>query len=202
LKKPDSNFYLRKDVVQIARDLLGKIIVSEIGGLHTSARIVETEAYVALTDRASHSFGGRRTARNEHMYGRAGISYVYICYGIHHLLNVVTNQRDVPDAVLIRGAEPLEGLEVMLSRVPVTQKARNITRGPGNLSRALGITKAHSGLDLRGTLLYICDDGLQLSDAEIGASPRIGVDSAGSHALLPYRFYVRGHPYVSGSPFR
>lgn len=200
MRKPGSNFYLQADVVAVARALLGKILVTEFGGRRTSARIVETEAYVAFTDRASHSFAGKRTPRNEHMYGRGGISYVYICYGMHHLVNVVTNRNGIPDAVLIRGAEPLEGMELMLSRVPPTQTIRNLTRGPGNLSRALGITKSHSGYDLRGDQLFIMDDGMQFPATLIAASPRIGVESAGADALLPYRFYVRGNPYVSGSP--
>ena len=127
---------------------------------------------------------------------------VFICYGMHHLVNVVTNRSGIPDAVLIRGAEPLEGVELMLSRVPSTQTIRNLTRGPGNLGRALGISKAHSGFDLRGDQLFILDDGMRIPEALMAASPRIGVESAGADASLPYRFYLRGNPYVSGSPVR
>lgn len=202
MKKPGSNFYLQEEVTVIARALLGKLLVTTFDGVRTSVRIVETEAYVAFTDRASHSYGGRRTPRNEHMYGKGGISYVYICYGMHHLMNVVTNRAGIPEAVLIRGAEPVEGLDQMKSRVPASQNLRSITRGPGNLSRALGITKMHSGFDLRGNQLFIADDGWVYAEEEIAASPRIGVESAGADALLPYRFYVRGNPYVSGNPVK
>src|SRR6476660_127764 len=116
MKKVPLSFYQRKDVVKIAKDLLGKIVVTNFNGKITSGRIVETEAYVGITDKASHSFGSRRTARNEHMYSAAGTAYIYICYGLHQMLNITTNDRDVPDAVLIRAAEPLSGIEIMLKR--------------------------------------------------------------------------------------
>lgn len=193
---------MSKDVVQTAKELLGKILVTNIDGLHTSARIVETEAYIAITDKASHSYNGRRTNRNEHMYARGGISYVYICYGMHHLFNVVTNEKEVPDAVLIRAAEPLNGIEIMLKRTGKKKIDNTLTKGPGNMSRALGLSKIHSGINLRGKEIFLADDGFIFSAAEIGASKRIGIDSAGEDALLPYRFYVKGNKYVSGSPVK
>jgi DNA-3-methyladenine glycosylase len=202
LKKLSPDFYLSKNVVQTAIQLLGKILVTNIDGLHTAARIVETEAYVALTDKASHSYNGRRTSRNEHMYAKGGISYVYICYGMHHLFNVVTNEKEVPDAVLIRAAEPMQGIEIMLKRTGKKIPDLTLTRGPGNMSRALGISKIHSGLKLSGQELFLADDGFTYSADEIGASKRIGVDGAGEDALLPYRFYVKGNKYVSGSPVK
>src|SRR5678816_3857312 len=116
MKKLPLNFYERKDVVQIAKDLLGKILVTDIDGLITSGRIVETEAYVALIDKASHSYAGRRTSRNEHMYAPAGTAYVYICYGMHQMFNIVTNEKNIPDAVLIRAIEPMKGIDIMLQR--------------------------------------------------------------------------------------
>src|SRR5882757_11040194 len=116
MKKLPQSFYNRKNVVSIARELIGKILVTNFDGIATSGRIVETEAYVALTDKASHSFGGKRTSRNEHMYAAAGTSYVYICYGMHHLFNVVTNKKGIPDAVLIRAVEPIQGIDDMLIR--------------------------------------------------------------------------------------
>ncbi len=189
-------------MVQTAKELLGKILVTNIDGLHTSARIVETEAYIAITDKASHSYNGRRTNRNEHMYARGGISYVYICYGMHHLFNVVTNEKEVPDAVLIRAAEPLNGIEIMLKRTGKKKIDNTLTKGPGNMSRALGLSKIHSGINLRGKEIFLADDGFIFSAAEIGASKRIGIDSAGEDALLPYRFYVKGNKYVSGSPVK
>ncbi len=202
MKKLNLDFYLSKDVVQTAKELLGKILVTNIDGLHTSARIVETEAYIAITDKASHSYNGRRTNRNEHMYARGGISYVYICYGMHHLFNVVTNEKEVPDAVLIRAAEPLNGIEIMLKRTGKKKIDNTLTKGPGNMSRALGLSKIHSGINLRGKEIFLADDGFIFSAAEIGASKRIGIDSAGEDALLPYRFYVKGNKYVSGSPVK
>src|SRR5437868_13627771 len=114
MKKLGVQFYDRPDVVTIAKELIGKIIVTKFEGITTSGRIVETEAYVGLTDRASHSFGGKRTARNEHMYAASGTTYVYICYGMHHLFNVVTNKKNIPDAVLVRAVEPMRGIEMMM----------------------------------------------------------------------------------------
>ena len=200
MKKLDLHFYDRSDVVQIARELLGKVLVSKIDGLITSGVIVETEAYVALVDKASHSFAGKRTARNEHMYGHPATSYVYICYGMHRMMNIVTNKKDVPDAVLIRAVEPLEGLETMLERTGKSKVDHTITRGPGNVGKAMGIEKIHSGLHLMGEELSVYDNGIVYPDEAIGASKRIGVESAGDDALRLYRFYVKGNRYVSGSP--
>lgn len=197
-KKLPLSFYDRTDVVQIAKEMLGKIVVTDINGRFTSGRIVETEAYVAIIDKASHAFGGRRTARNEHMYSPAGTAYVYICYGMHQMLNVVTNKEDIPDAVLIRGIEPLEGIDVMLERTGKPAFDHTLTRGPGNVGKALGIFKHHSGLHLTDHEIYLVDDGFQIDEKDIGVSGRIGVESAGKDALLPYRFYVKGNPFVSG----
>ncbi len=188
--------------MQTAKLLLGKILITNIDGIHTSARIVETEAYIAITDRASHSYNGRRTNRNEHMYAKGGTSYVYICYGMHHLFNVVTNEREIPDAVLIRAAEPLQGIEAMLKRAGKIKLDFTLTKGPGNMSRAMGINKIHSGLNLRGNQVFLADDGFVYPENEIGESRRIGIDGAGEDALLPYRFYVKGNKYVSGSPVK
>lgn len=198
MKKLPLRFYKRKDVVAIAKELLGKIVVTKFDGLTTSGRIVETEAYVAHVDKASHAFGGRRTSRNEHMYAPAGTAYVYICYGMHQMFNIVTNDKDIPDAVLIRAIEPIEGIDVMLQRTGKTQLDFTLTKGPGNVGKALGIFKKHSGLHLLDDEIYIADDGYKINESEIGISGRIGVVSAGADALLPYRFYVRGNKFVSG----
>lgn len=187
-------------MLQVARELLGKIVVTKFDGIVTSGRIVETEAYTAVNDRASHAFGGKRTARNEHMYAAGGTSYVYICYGMHHLFNVVTNEKDTPDAILIRALEPVKGIDTMLDRSGKLKLDNTLTKGPGNAARVLGINKAHSGLNLLGNKIFIEDDGFVLNDAQIGISKRIGVEGAGSSALLPYRFYIKGNKYVSGSP--
>jgi DNA-3-methyladenine glycosylase len=198
IKKLDNSFYGRKDVVNIARELLGKIVVTEFNGRRTSGRIVETEAYNGAVDRASHAYGGRRTRRTEIMFGEAGTAYIYLCYGIHHLFNIVTNKKDIPHAILIRGVEPLEGIPVMLQRTGKKKPDNTLTRGPGNLSKALGLLTVHTGALLSGDQVFIADDGYRPRKSEIGISPRIGVDYAGPDAELPYRFFVKGNGYVSG----
>ena len=205
LKKLGIQFYERLDVIAIAKELLGKVVVTQFGGILTSGRIVETEGYIGLTDKASHSFGGKRTSRNEHMYAAAGTAYVYICYGMHHLFNVVTNKKDIPDAILIRAIEPLQGKEEMLKRTGKKVADHSLTKGPGNVGKALGITKEFSGLKLTGNKIFICDDqvnGPLITAVSIGTSKRIGVESSGTAALLPYRFYLKGNKYVSGYPNR
>lgn len=200
MAKLETGFYRRTDVLRIAQELLGKVLVTNWKGRVTSGRIVECEAYAGVIDRASHASGGRRTARNEIMYGEGGYAYVYLCYGIHHLFNVVTNSTDIPHAILIRGLEPMEGIKTMLRRTHKKKLDHTLTRGPGNVSKALGISTKHSGLSLTGDKIFIVDDGLKYTRKELGLSPRIGVDYAGPDALLPYRFYVRGNRYVSGRP--
>ena len=198
MKKVPLSFYDRKDVVKIAEELLGKIIVTNIDGFFTSGRIVETEAYVGITDKASHSFSGKRTAKNEHMYSAPGTAYIYICYGMHQMMNIVTNEKEIPDAVLIRAIEPLEGIDIMLKRTKKDHADKTLTRGPGNVGKALGIFKHHSGLHLLDEQIYLLDDGQKIPKEIIGISKRIGVESAGPDGLLPYRFFVKGNKYVSG----
>lgn len=200
IKKLPRAFYERSDVTLIARELIGKILVTRFADGYTSGRIVETEAYAGVIDRASHAYGGRRTGRTEVMFGRGGTAYVYLCYGIHHLFNVVTHEADTPHAVLIRGIEPLEGIDVMLRRTGKRAGDKTLGRGPGNVSTALGIYTSQSGLSLLGNEIYIADDGRGYPEADIEASARIGVDYAGNDALLPYRFSVRGHAHVSKPP--
>lgn len=186
--------------MQVAEELLGKIVVTRQDKIETSGRIVEVEAYNGVGDKASHAFGGRRTSRNEVMYGQAGFAYVYLCYGIHHLFNVVTNKPEIPHAILIRALEPLKGIKTMLNRTSKSKPDYMVTRGPGNLSKALGITTELSGQSLLSKNLFIADDGFTFSKKEIGVSPRIGVDYAGKDAQLPFRFYIKGNPFVSGKP--
>jgi DNA-3-methyladenine glycosylase len=200
LKKLGIDFYKRKNVTAIARELLGKIIVTNFDDGFTSARIVETEAYAGVTDKASHAWQGKRTVRNEVMYAAGGISYVYICYGMHQMFNVVTNASEIPHAILIRAAEPLVGLDIMLARTSKKVLDNTLTKGPGNMAKALGIAKIHSGGDLSGDTIYIASDGYALIKDQIGISKRIGVDYAGEDALLPYRFYIKGNKFVSGKP--
>ena len=188
------------NVVQIAKELLGKILVTKWNGIETSGRIVEVEAYNGAIDKASHAAGGRRTNRNEIMYADGGAAYVYLCYGIHHLFNVVTNKQEIPHAILIRALEPVKGIDVMLERTGKKQFDNTLTKGPGNVSKALGIFTKHTGLSLLSNELFIAEDDFILNRKDIAASPRIGVDYAGEDAKLLYRFFVKGNPFVSGKP--
>lgn len=200
MKKLGLGFYKRENVLQIAEELLGKLLVTNKNGVTTYGRIVECEAYAGIPDKASHAYGGRRTIRNEVMYGEAGRAYVYLCYGIHHLFNVVTHSKDIPHAILIRSLEPVKGIKDMLIRTGKKQVDHTLTRGPGNLSKALGIYTSDTGMLLTGKNIFLAEDGFVFSKNEIFTSPRIGVDYAGQDALLPYRYYVKGNPYVSGKP--
>lgn len=190
------SFYTRKDVVKIARALLGKTLVTNIKGLRTAGMIVETEAYAGVADRASHAYGGRRTGRTEVMFMNGGVAYVYLCYGIHHLFNVVTNVADTPHAILIRAIEPLEGIETMLVRRKKVVLHPSLTAGPGAMSAALGIQTMHTGLSLQGPEIFI-EEGIKISDKNIATGTRVGVAYALDDALRPYRFYVKNNKYVS-----
>ena len=200
MEKLKFSFYQRQNVVQIAKELLGKILVTNWKGIITSGRIVECEAYAGAIDKASHASGGRRTARNEIMYADGGYAYVYLCYGIHHLFNIVTNSKEIPHAILIRALDPLEGIDEMLRRTNKKKLDHTLTRGPGNVSKALGIFTKHSGTSLFSKKMFLADDGAKVNKSVIASSPRIGVDYAGKDALLPYRFYIKGNPFVSGKP--
>ncbi|HJS53159.1 MAG TPA: DNA-3-methyladenine glycosylase [Chitinophagaceae bacterium] len=203
MRKLSLDFYQRANVVQIAKELLGKVLVTKWDGPDgypdvTSGRIVEVEAYNGIIDKASHASGGRRTNRNEVMYGEGGVAYVYLCYGIHHLFNVVTNKKETPHAILIRALEPMKGIDLMLERVGKEKSDQTLTRGPGNVSKALGIYTKHNGESLLSKTLFIAEDNFGLNKKDIVASPRIGVDYAGEDANLPYRFFLKGNPFVSG----
>lgn len=198
LKVLNESFYTRNDVVNIAKDLLGKIIVTYFDERLTAARITETEAYNGIVDKASHAYNNRRTKRTEIMYAKGGAAYVYLCYGIHHLFNVVTNLKDVPNAVLIRAAEPVIGIDIMLQRTGKKKLDYTLTSGPGNVSKALGVYTHHTGVDLKSENFFIADDGFRLSKNKIIATPRIGVAYAAEDALLLYRFFIKDNIYVSG----
>lgn len=195
MQKLSIDFYTINDVALAAKELLGKIVVTRFDKLYTAARIVETEAYAGISDKASHAYNGRRTGRTEIMFGNGGRAYVYLCYGIHHMFNIVTNKINVPDAVLIRGVEPLEGVPIMLQRSGKEKFDTTIGRGPGNVGKALGISTAHSGIDLQSRDFFIADDEFEVD--EIMVSRRIGVDYAGNHANWLYRFYIKNHPHVT-----
>ncbi|MDO9374763.1 MAG: DNA-3-methyladenine glycosylase [Ferruginibacter sp.] len=194
------DFFNRDNVVQIAKELIGKILVTNFNVVRTSGRIVETEAYVGLTDKASHSFAGKPTPRNEHMYAQAGTAYIYVCYGIHQMFNIVTNSSGVPDAILVRALDPLDGIDFMLERTGKLSLDYSLTRGPGNVGKALGFNKRYSGYSLAGGEIFIEDDNIKFGVDAIRSSPRIGVAYAGVDAQLPYRFYFKGNRFVSGKP--
>jgi len=181
------SYYLHHDVVFLARDLIGKYLFTKINGQLCGGIITETEAYKGMEDRACHAFGGRRTPRNEMMYAQGGVAYVYLCYGIHPLLNVVTNQKDIPDAILIRAIHATHGEELMLRRIGKPQMKPHVTNGPGKVTKALGITLADNGESFQNKRIWIEDRAFDLSKTEIINAPRIGVSYAGKDALLPYR---------------
>jgi len=191
------SFYRREDVVIIAKELLGKMLFSQFDGVLTVGIIVETEAYAGVTDRASHAFGNRRTARTEVMYSEGGMAYVYLCYGVHSLFNVVTNKKDVPDAVLIRAIKPVIGIDTMLRRSGKSFMDKSFGTGPGKLSKIMGIHFSHSGMDLTkqppgitGQGIWLEDEGKTVLPENIITGTRIGVKYAGRDTLRPYRFRI------------
>jgi DNA-3-methyladenine glycosylase len=187
-------FFQRSKVTQIARELLGKVLITRTDGKITAGLIVESEAY-SWRERGCHAFNNKRTSRNEVMFGPGGFAYVYLCYGIHHLFNVVTNAEDRAEAVLIRALEPLQGTELMRERMQV-DRINGITSGPGKLTRALGIDRSFNGKFLLGEDIWI-EEGTMIKPREIVSSRRIGIDYAGKDALLPWRFSLRGNVWVS-----
>ena len=191
--KLPASYFQRPNVVEIARDLVGKFVVTAWNGQLTVGRIVETEAYDGRIDRACHAFQ-KRTARTEVMYQAGGIAYVYLCYGIHHLFNIVTNVEGLADAVLIRSIEPLEGLELMIARRGEIDRKHKLTAGPGLVSQALGIHTSHSGMSLLENEFFISKGDLV---TKVVADRRVGVDYAGSDAQLPWRFFDASSKFVS-----
>lgn len=195
-KKLSLPFYLREDTIVVCRELLGKLlVVPDQRGRRVSGMIVETEAYLGITDRGAHSFGGRRTARNEVTYGLGGHVYVFFVYGMYHQLNIVTGPQDHPHVALIRGLEPVDGIEIMRERRG-PMKDRNLTSGPGKLCIAMDIDRSLNGESLSGKRIWI-EDYRSFTAEEIACGPRIGIDYAGEDALKPWRFWVRANQYVS-----
>ena len=186
--KLEKDFYLRKDVVQISKELIGKVIHRMHEGQVLSGIICETEAYNGTIDKASHAYGGRRNARTETMYQEGGLSYVYLCYGIHKLFNVITNKQDIPHAVLIRGIVPLEGKEQQVKNRGQKRFKQSDFLGPGKVTQALKIEMSENQQSLFGTEIWIEDQGIKVLSDQIISGPRVGVDYAGEDALLPYRF--------------
>jgi DNA-3-methyladenine glycosylase len=198
-KRLPRSYYQSLEVTGIARDLLGKFLITEINDVRCSGIIVETEAYRGPDDRACHAYNNRRTPRTEVMYEAGGVAYIYICYGMHHLMNVVTGPKDNAHAVLIRALEPADGVELMAARRNMKEEDSRLTKGPGVLSLALGLTSDMSGVSLHASSspVWIEDRGLHIGSHEICSGPRIGVESAGDAALWPWRYFVKGNKYVS-----
>jgi DNA-3-methyladenine glycosylase len=188
--KLDAAFYDRDDVVQVSRELLGKVLCTRVNGALTSALIIETEAYAGVGDRASHAYGGRRTKRTEPMYAAGGTAYVYLCYGIHHLFNVVTAGAGTPHAVLIRAGQALEGAALMRKRRRKRTLDKTLLAGPGALAQALGITTRLTGTSLQGKRIWIEDRGFEVDPDDVAVGPRIGVEYAAADAARPYRFVL------------
>lgn len=182
------DFFLRNDILTISRQLLGKYLMTNINGNLTGGIICETEAYAGIHDKASHAYNNRKTERTKVMFQSGGKAYVYLCYGIHHLFNVVTNKAGIPHAVLVRGVIPKVGIPVILKRRAKSKITKDICIGPGKVSQALGITTSDTGIPLSGKRIWIEDKDLEVSDKKIISTPRIGVDYAGEDARLPYRF--------------
>jgi DNA-3-methyladenine glycosylase len=183
-------FYLRNDVVAVSRELLGKVLCTNHNGQITKAVITETEAYAGVHDKASHAYGGRRTDRTEPMFGQGGTAYVYLCYGIHHLFNVVVGEVDVPLAILIRAAKPMQGIAVMRQRRQAPDAGKISLAGPGTLSQALGIKTQLTGTSLLEDRIWIEDQQIAVNSRDITVGPRIGIDYAEEDASRPYRFRI------------
>ena len=198
-KRLERAFFENDDVIQISRDLLGKFLVTNIGGLITSGMIVETEAYKAPEDKACHAYGNKWTNRTKIMFGKPGTAYIYLCYGIHHLFNVVTAAEGRAHAVLIRAVKPIDNVQLMMNRRGMDTLKPQLTAGPGALTKALGIEKKYNGIDLfkTGSPIYLEDRSVSISKKDISETKRIGVDYAEECAEWPWRFIIKDCTWVS-----
>ena len=194
--KLTDTFYQRRNVVKIARDLIGKVLFTNVDGIITGGVIVETEAY-SWKERGCHAYKAKKTPRNSIMFEKGGYAYVYLCYGMHYLFNIVTNRETVPEAVLIRALEPLQGVEEMQIRRGKIINPYHLTSGPGKLTKALGIDRKLNGKYLADDEVWVEDHGRRIKRDGIEASPRIGIDYAGEDALLPWRFTLKESEWLS-----
>ncbi len=184
-------------MVFLAKDLIGKKLCTCIDGVFSAGIVTETEAYRGWGDKACHAHAGRRTPRTDIMYQRGGVAYVYLCYGIHHLFNIITNLEEKADAVLIRAIEPTHGKEIMLQRRKLQEVSPRLSSGPGNMSKALGIQHIHYGEKLDGEMIWLETMTPKVPDENITVTTRIGIDYAGDDAHLPWRFYKNNSRFVS-----
>lgn len=191
------SYYQNSDILFLAKDILGKKLVTHIDGKITSGIIVETEAYKAPEDKGSHAFGNKRTTRTEVMFGAGGVSYVYLCYGIHHLFNVVSGKKGEAHAILLRAIEPIEGIETMLERRSMSKMSKNLTNGPGKFTQAVGIRTSYGGIDLYEKKKIWIEETEVKSDFQISSGPRIGIPYAEECIDWPWRFWIKDNPFVS-----
>ena len=200
-KRLSKSFYLQEDVVQLSKDLLGKVLITNFDNQLTAGKIVETEAYRAPDDKACHAYQNRYTNRTKIMFEEGGVAYVYLCYGIHHLFNVVTAKKGMAHAILIRAIEPLDNIALMLARRGKSKVNRQLTGGPGVMSKALGITTDYTGISLlaNDSPIWIEDSGFKVSEENIIASPRVGVGYAEECALWDWRFRIKGSKWTSAA---
>lgn len=198
-KKLPADFFRKNDVVGISKSLLGKYLMTNFDGLLTGGRIVETEAYRGPDDKACHAHLNRFTKRTKVMFEAGGVAYIYLCYGIHHLFNIVTADAGKPHAILIRAIEPTDGIKVMLERRGFESLRPQLTAGPGVMSKALGIHKSYTGTDLsqEDSPIWIEDRGELIDTADIMSGPRIGIDYAEECKDWPWRFWIKGSRWVS-----
>lgn len=190
-------FYQSDDVVSLSAKLLGKHLFTRVDGQLTGGIIVETEAYRGPEDRGSHAYNHRRTARNETMYAQGGVVYMYICYGIHDMLNIVTGEEGNSHAILIRAAEPTVGLDTMRLRRGLENDDKRLCKGPGALAKAFGLKKIHNGFSLDGNEIWIEDKGNVIASEDIVARPRIGLNIEEPYRSIPWRFYIKGNKFIS-----
>lgn len=189
--------FYQRDPVTLSRALLGKILVRRLpDGTRLAGRIVEVEAYLGIGDRAAHTFGGRRTPRNESMWKEGGHAYVYFTYGMHYCMNVVAERAEIPTACLIRALEPVEGVEAM-RRQRRMKREIDLCSGPAKLTQAMKIDRTLDGADLTGDDRLWIEKGPRVAPARIAVAPRIGVDYAGDWARRLLRFFVKNNPHVS-----
>jgi len=196
MNKLPREYYLHDDVITISKELLGKFLMTTIDGCTTGGMIVETEAYRAPEDKASHAYDLRRTPRNEAMYRQGGICYIYRCYGIHTLFNVVTNEKGTPHAILVRALEPLVGIDKMVERRRKKKLDRSIACGPGSLSQALAIDISLNMTALDSSVIWIEDRHVTVDADAVIASPRVGIEYAEEYALLPWRFRIKNNHWA------
>ena len=189
-----ASYYLNTDVVFLAKDLIGKTLCTRINNKITCGIITETEAYAGVIDKASHAYGDKRTKRTEIIYSQGGVSYVYLCYGIHRLFNIVTNNKGIPHAILIRAIYPTKGIDEIVKRRGL-KFTDNLCVGPGKVTQGLGIDLIHNGLSLTGKEIWVQDDHISIKEGDIQVGPRIGVDYAGKDAALPYRFWTTNYNF-------